>query len=135
LTLPLPSSVSDPETQQDLDKIAQQFPIQAASIAKGAVTDEKLARPTIIGAVSSTGTITAGTGFAVKHPSTGVFEVVLTKELAANGVILPVATIGSAGFIVLAQATPAKKTFEVNTRASATELKDGAFNFEIKEGS
>jgi hypothetical protein len=121
VTLPL-QAVADPATDQNFRTIGNLFPLQGGSLAKAE----------IVGAVSSTGSITAGSGFTAEHTATGIYKVTLTHELRSLGVMSANPVVGSPAPLVLA-AAPSKKVFEVNTRASLTELKDGAFNFIIKE--
>lgn len=141
MTLPLPTTVADPATQENHDRLAQQFPIQAQNIANGAVgtkaiakasvTDEKLAKPTIVGSVKSSGAVEAGEGFTSEKTATGTYKVTLSTELATVGIILPVLLSGTEAQLALVGSAPAKKVFTVLTGTTAA-LKDGAFNFSIK---
>lgn len=128
MTLPL-QAVKDPATDQNFRQTAMQFPIQAANIAKGAVTNEKLAKPPIAGAVSSAGAVTAGSGFSSEQTATGVYKITLTTELATVGVLIPASQL--VGAEIYAASAPAKKVFEVKSFSTALVAKNMNFNFVI----
>lgn len=141
MTLPL-QAVADPATDQNHRQIAQQFPIQAANIANGAVgskalakasvTDEKLAKPVIAGAVKANGELESGTGFTVSKVSTGIYKIILTTEPATTPV--PVATIRSERAAVYISAIALSKT-EIRVGCSNVTTfaaEDAAFTFMVK---
>lgn len=143
MTLPLPSSVSDPATQQNFDKTAEQFPIQAANIAKEAVgptalkkesvTDEKLAKPTIVGVVEAGGAIKAGSGFTVTHSETGRYTVKLAT--AAATLLVPIATLmtpATTNLQIEITGTPGKQEFLVSTYVVLGALANSGFTFHVK---
>jgi hypothetical protein len=80
VTLPLPTTVDDPATQQCLDRLAQQFPIQGANLAK------------TLKVLSGTPTLAFGTGTFVFTASTISAEATVTHGLPKT----PTVVIGSA---------------------------------------
>lgn len=128
-----------PATDQNFRTVEGLFPVReiangvvaADQIKAGAVTDAKLAQPVIEGAFSATATIEAGEGFTVERPSTGVYKITLSTELATNAVIVANPRIGGGAIGILTSA-PAKKVFELNCRLNAETLGNTAVNFLIK---
>lgn len=78
MTLPLPTTVQDPEVQQNFDKIAQQFPVQGGNLA-GVVRTS--GAPTLIwGIVSAAGATLLGSGgFTPAHTATGTYTLTWAK--------------------------------------------------------
>lgn len=103
-------------------------------IAAGSVSDEKLAKPVIVGAVAGLGTVLAGSGFAVKRTALGTYEITLTVELSTVG-ILVATQIGGALPAVMIVGTPTKKIFGLEAykaSSAALEKVDTAFTFHVK---
>jgi len=98
-------------------------------IQAGAITNEKLAKPPIAGAVSAEGAVTAGSGFTSERTATGVYKITLTTELATVGVLIPASQL--VGAEIYAASGPAKKVFEVKSFSTALVAKNMNFNFVI----
>ena len=96
MTLPLPSAVGDPATQQCLDRIAEQFPIQGSNLAK------------ILKVLNGTPTLVFGTGTFVFTASNLSAEVTVTHGLGKT----PTIVVGCASEAVLSFAA---KSFGAST--------------------
>lgn len=108
------------------------FAVTNAKINPATITDDRLVKPVIVGAVSKEGAIEAGAGFTVEHTGTGNYKITLTTELPSIGVLIPVLIVGGgAGFVSLTGAA-SKKVFVVDVFTSASQPADGAFVFMIK---
>lgn len=87
----------------------------------------------VFGSVTAAGGVGNGTGFTVKKTATGTYEITLTTELAANGIMV-VSQIGSGvqpavGIV----STPAKKIFSIEWYEKATSAVkiDVPFTFHV----
>jgi len=129
VTLPLPSTVKDPATQECLDAIARQFPIAGANLTQKTVSDKNLAKPTLAGAVKANGEKESGEGFTSEKTALGAYKITLSTELASAGVAVAIAYGGA-----YARSTgTAQKVFEIFTAVPNTGAQvDSAFGFMIK---
>lgn len=82
---------------------------------------------TITGIVTSTGSITAGSGFGVVHTSTGVFTITFSKPFLARPVIL--VTVTAAANPQISLTSPSTTGFVLNINNIAGSPNDQPFNF------
>lgn len=130
MTLPLPSSVADPATQQNFDRIAEQFPIQPQNLAKPAsesvAAAEKL--KIIRGIVNTTTTaIVKGSGFTIAKPSTGKIVITFTTPFSDTPAVT--CTPGDASHIATIIEETTKEKVVTITIASTFAPNDGTFHF------
>lgn len=140
MTLPIPTTVNDPRTQQALDAISNSFPLKGGQIGKEAVgslqlgkasvTDEKLASPVIRGQVKANGEKALGTGFSCEKTSAGNYKITLTNELATEG-IMTLTGITSGFHAALIVTATGKKIFTVGNWNNALAQEDTPFNFMV----
>jgi hypothetical protein len=102
--------------------------VKAKQIAKETITDEKLAKPVIAGAVTAAGAVEAGSGFTAKKLATGKYEIALSTELATVGSMV----ITSQFALFYRVSKPAKKTFTIETFGTTVVAEDSGFNFMVK---
>jgi hypothetical protein len=97
--------------------------------AKGKIPAGLVASTTMVsGTVGATGTITAGTGFSVTNPSTGVYNITFTKAMTSLPVVLVSGASAQANrlFTVSSIATTG---FTVNDADSAATVHGDPFSF------
>lgn len=100
--------------------------------AGAGITDTKFAKPVIMGSVNAEGKTVLGTGFVSARIAAGSYTITLSVELTSPATMIANAVHGSPSPLILVTAS-SKKVFEVETRASAEALVDGAFSFCIKQ--
>lgn len=132
MPFPLPSTVHDPDAQENFDALARVIPITGANIANKAVADKQLAKPVIAGTVKANGEKESGEGFSSEKTSTGNYKITLSTELATNGAIVVSLISGGGEATQGFPSGPAKKVFTVGLVNNAPASKDGSFHFMIK---
>jgi len=85
-------------------------------------------RTMVCGIVSSTGTITAGTGFTVTNPATGVYNVTFTTAMTSSPAVLVTGASSQANRIFTVSSI-ATTGFTVNDADSAATVHGDAFSF------
>ena len=139
MALPIPTTVHDPRVQQALDAISSAFPLKAGSIgkeaigdaqiAKASITDERLVKPVIAGAVEGTGTKAFGSGFTSEKTATGNYKITLSTELSTTGIFVVTSVAAN---LIPGTGALSKKIFTVAFINSASVAVDTAFSFLIK---
>jgi len=128
----LPGTLSRPDAQRIIDALnLRLFEVEEGQgINAGKVTDDKLAKPTIVGRIAAAGTVLTGTGFTAEKTATGTYKITLTTELATTGVLV------ATPFEALRTAScnsESTKVFEVLIFNTATNLAENiGFSFHIK---
>ena len=86
--------------------------------------------PSIVGVVTALGATTAGTGFTTEKTAEGKYTIKLTNSLGGAGAFLVVPASGT-----VVKTTVSRSEFKVETKNTAGELKDTAFDFHIREAT
>lgn len=104
--------------------------VKGTDLVEGTVEDKRLAKPTIVGQISSAGAVVTGEGFTAEKTAEGKYTIKLTTELATTGVIVASLFEGSGQIRVAAQGKKEFKLECVNIAQSA--FQNNAFTFMIK---
>lgn len=103
--------------------------ISTAKIATDAVTDAKYLSAPVRGIISTTGTITAGTGFTVVHTGTGIYTITFSPVLPSIPSVIPTAANTISATAVVSSTTPTTTTAIINTFNLAGTATDEIFHF------
>lgn len=133
MTLPLPTVVRDPEVQQNLDRIAAQFPIQASNLGKPAgevvLSGASESLKVIRGIVSTTTpTIVKGSGFTLTKSAPGRVTINFTVAFSDIPSVTFAPSDGSHISTIMSEQATASKAVTV-TLSTLFEASEGIFHF------